>query len=145
MKYLIIKCEALSDQYECDAQRTPICVIDDYTAYDKYGYDIYRIQNDGGLEKIRDWEDISEEYITYCEYDEDKSEEEPITIIRLKDGLRRDITRKDIEQWRQRFKFTDKVSDIAIDLRCSGAHGEQIGKLWCVIGEAFDNHYPTGI
>ena len=57
MKYLIIKCIPLSDQYECDADREPICVTNDTTPYEGGSYDIYEIQNDGSLELIQSYED----------------------------------------------------------------------------------------
>lgn len=57
MKYLIIKCVSLSDQYECDAYREPVCVTNDITPYEKKSYDIYEIHNDGSLELIQSYED----------------------------------------------------------------------------------------
>ena len=57
MKYLIIKCIPLSDQYECDADREPICVTNDTTPYEGGIYDIYEIHNDGSLELIQSYED----------------------------------------------------------------------------------------
>ena len=56
MKYLIIKCIPLSDQYECDADREPVCITNDTTAYEGKSYDIYEIHNDGSLELIQSYE-----------------------------------------------------------------------------------------
>lgn len=66
MKYLIIKCTDLEDQYECDADREPICITDDYTDYKVYGYEVYEIKTDGSLEKIQNYYDYewAEEPIT---------------------------------------------------------------------------------
>jgi hypothetical protein len=144
MKYLVIKCKELGDQWECDADREPLCVVDDYTAYDKCGYEIYRIHDDGSLEKIREYDDITDEYIAYCEYDENESQDIPVKVIRLKDGSRYDITKSDIKKWLKQFDFTDLADEIETDLNCSGVHGELIHGHWCVIGEAFDDVYPTG-
>lgn len=61
MKYLIIKCDELSDQYECDADRTPICMTDNYSKYCGYGYEIYELQKDNTFKLIKDYEDYIEE------------------------------------------------------------------------------------
>lgn len=54
-KYLIIKCEELNDQYECDADREPICLTDDYNKYNKWGYEIYGINDDNSLTKLKSY------------------------------------------------------------------------------------------
>lgn len=57
MKYLIIKCVSLSDQYECDAYREPVCVTNNTALYEGKSYDIYEIHNNGSLELIQSYED----------------------------------------------------------------------------------------
>lgn len=57
MKYLVIKCYELCDQYECDADRIPVCVTNDYSLYNERGYEIYKIEENGNLIKIRNYED----------------------------------------------------------------------------------------
>ena len=56
MQYLIVKCEALSDQYECDADRTPLCITDDFNLqkYNKVGNEVYKILPNGKLELIKE-------------------------------------------------------------------------------------------
>ena len=57
MKYWIVKCEPLSDGWECDANRIPLCVTDNLDEYkDKWGYEIYEIRSDGRTILIQDWE-----------------------------------------------------------------------------------------
>lgn len=57
MKYLIVKCESLSDGWECDANRTPLCVTNNLDEYKgKWGYEIYEIRSDGRTILIQDWE-----------------------------------------------------------------------------------------
>lgn len=57
MKYLIVKCEPLSDQWECDANRIPLCVTDNLDEYEnEWGYEIYEIRSDGKTTLIQDWE-----------------------------------------------------------------------------------------
>lgn len=55
--YLIVKCEPLCDQFECDAHRIPICTTMDYSGYDAEQYEVYAIYKDGRIKLIRrlDW------------------------------------------------------------------------------------------
>ena len=52
MKYLIIECNELGDQWECDADRTPICMTDDYSPYGS-GYEVWEIQPDNTFKCIK--------------------------------------------------------------------------------------------
>ena len=53
--YLVVKCDELCDQYECDADRTPICVTKNYKSYNRPGYEIYAILSDGKLKLIKEY------------------------------------------------------------------------------------------
>lgn len=56
MKYLIMKCEELNDQYECDAYRYPVRICDKIPKqYKKYGYEHYEIDSNGFLKLIKDY------------------------------------------------------------------------------------------
>ena len=68
MKYLIIRCDELRDQWECDADRTPICLTDDYSKYNCRGYEIYEIQKDNTFKLIREYNDITIEEIVIAIY-----------------------------------------------------------------------------
>lgn len=61
MKYLIIKCYELSDQYECDADRVPVCVTNNCDSYINYGYEIYEINADGTLTLIQNYYDYEDQ------------------------------------------------------------------------------------
>lgn len=55
MKYLIVICEQLSDQFECDANRIPWKIVDDWTKVDTdEEFEIYEIQENGEL-KLLPW------------------------------------------------------------------------------------------
>ena len=56
--YLIVKATPLNDQYECDADRTPLCITSDDTKYQKYGYEVYRIFPNGSIRIIQDYDDF---------------------------------------------------------------------------------------
>ncbi len=54
--YLIVKCVPLSDQWECEYDRTPICVTNDYSNYDAEHYEVYAIYKDGRIKLFRECE-----------------------------------------------------------------------------------------
>jgi len=53
MKYLILECDELRDQYECDANRRPLCLTDDYSKYKDFGYEIYEVKGNGTFKLIK--------------------------------------------------------------------------------------------
>ena len=59
--YLIVKCIPLGDQWECDADRQPLLVCSEEQAvegyFEKYGYEIYLIKEDGSLELIKEYDE----------------------------------------------------------------------------------------
>ena len=144
MKYLVVKCNELSDQFECDADRTPICVVDNYADYNKMGYEIYEINADGLLTKIREYDTATDEYFSYCEYDNNSNDWTPKKVVRLKDGDRDAVNKTDIKKWKTQFHFTETINHIMQDIEWSGQYGEKINGKWCVIGETYDESYPTG-
>lgn len=54
-KYLIMKCDELSDQYECDADRSPVCLVDDWAYYNEYGYEVYEILKNNTFKLIKSY------------------------------------------------------------------------------------------
>jgi hypothetical protein len=59
--FLIMKCEPLNDQWECDADRTPLCVVQKNNIpkkYQKYGYEIYEIFPNGSITQRTNYEDF---------------------------------------------------------------------------------------
>lgn len=58
---LIVKCDPLDDQYECDANRIPLFVYAETEAIEKYGdkfgYEIYSIRTDGMLELEKEYDE----------------------------------------------------------------------------------------
>lgn len=55
-KYLIVKCDELSDQYECDADRIPVCLTDNWTYYNEYGYEVYEVLKNNTFKLIKSYE-----------------------------------------------------------------------------------------
>lgn len=145
-KYLIIKCDELGDQWECDANRTPICLTNDYDKYNTMGYEIYKIKENGTFELIRNYDDVTNEYMcVYWWNDEDKVEEQsPDKIIKIQKGDRDNVTKSLIKKIKQQYHFTDTIKEIERNIYCSGYHSELIDNKWTVFGETFDNWFPYG-
>lgn len=62
-KYLIVKCEELSDVYECDANRTPVCMVADYKDFEaNYDFEVYELKTDRTLERIKEYTDYGNNY-----------------------------------------------------------------------------------
>ena len=59
--YLIVECNELSDQYECDANRIPRFVLinpsqNELDKFKEYGWEIYAASTKGVLDKIQDYD-----------------------------------------------------------------------------------------
>lgn len=57
---LIVKCVPLDDQYECEADKTPLFICSEVEAIEnyggKFGYEIYSIRADGMLRMEKEYE-----------------------------------------------------------------------------------------
>lgn len=137
MKYLIVKCDELSDGWECDAYREPICMTDDYSKYG-YGYEVYELQSDNTFKLIKDYDKINEEGIAVYDYTDDKLNK---IFEKHKDLGRYEITKSQIKKWKSKYHFTETIEEILADLQCSGSYGEEINNKLIVIGEYKDDIY----
>ena len=140
MKYLIIKCDELGDQWECDANRTPICITDDYSKYG-YGYEVYELLADNTFKLIKDYEDTIEEGFAIYEYFDDGS----VNLYeKFPNMTRDDITKSQVKKWKKKYHFTDTIKDMFDDLTHYGACSDEIKGKYIVIGEYFDDNYSSG-
>ena len=145
-KYLIVECVELGDQWECDADRTPICVVDDYSKYSDGGYDIYKINFDGSLTLIQDYTKCKP-YFAVCRWDDPDSleEKDPDFVLRLdKIESRDDFTKEMCTTFKELYHFEDDIEEIYIDLVQGGEHAEEIEGRWLVIGEVIGKRFPFG-
>lgn len=58
-QYLIIQCELLNDQYECDADRIPVCICSEKKAKEEYWgreWEWYEIKSDGSLTLVKQYD-----------------------------------------------------------------------------------------
>ena len=56
-QYLIVKCVELDDQFECDCDRTVVCMTNHLGKYKKIGYEIYELLSDGTFKCIKNYDD----------------------------------------------------------------------------------------
>ena len=140
--YLIVKCEDLSDQYECDADRTPLCVVEDYLPYFKRGYEIYAINADGSLTLEKDHYVAGEKGMCVARWvmDDDRF----LGVEKFKNMTRKDVTAEFLKSLKKKYGFTDSVKKIHQYILRGGDYADEANGEWVVIGEYEDEIYPIG-
>lgn len=93
MKYLIVECEELGDQYECDANRIPITMTDDWKDWYKktkpdYYFEVYEFKNNKFV-VVKSYETPMEQGMAFVMY-ENYDDEECVIIERFPNSNRHD-------------------------------------------------------
>lgn len=146
MAYLIVKCEELGDQYECDANRTPMFMCNSWEDLRlDYQFDVYELQNDNTFKCIKDYETPMEYGMALYYWGEDDDCETVDPTI--------------IKKWQNRTPDDDipkKVKKILKDLKNKGVDIDNwltsCGYItwydkdnnYCIYGEYYDNRYALG-
>lgn len=83
MKYLIVECNELGDQYECDANRIPITMTDNWKewyakANPDYCFEVYEFKNNKFI-LVKDYETSMEQGMAFVMFNDD--DEDEFTII----------------------------------------------------------------
>lgn len=144
-KYLIIKCEELGDQWECDADRTPVCMTNDYSKYG-WGYEVHELQADGTFKLVKDYETCSESGMAIYKWHKsiDPQEEEPKVIHKFPNLTREKATRNRVlKQVAKKVQFSD-MEELKKSIQCSGSYGEMIGDYWIVFGTYQNKFFSLG-
>lgn len=146
MKYLVIECNELGDQWECDANRNPICMTDNYEDYDDYGYEIYELCSDNTFKLIKGYEDCSEQGMAIYQWNNanEETDEPDIIYEKYENKDRNYFTKKIIKKLITKYHFEDTVDEIYDEIRSTGSHGEEIEGKWIVIGEYNGSRYDIG-
>lgn len=60
VNYLIMRCKPLNDQYECDCDRIPHAIVNDWKQWCQYWkpswyFEVWAIYQDGTLKCIKEW------------------------------------------------------------------------------------------
>lgn len=140
MKYLVVGCTEVEDNYGYDIYREPICVCDDFTKYNYHGYEIYQINDDGSLKLIRKSDDVTNKSVCIVIYNDPS--EEVLEVIKLHDG--EEITINDIKQFKKKFHIGDSIHEIKEGIEEENEYGYEATGHWVVLGIAYDDIYPTG-
>lgn len=98
MQYLIMECHELGDQWECDAERTPITLTENWKkwyedTYPSYPFEVYEFA-DGKFNLVKEYDAPMEEGMVFAYYDEDT--DEPTVLQRFPGTTRKDKVPKDI-------------------------------------------------
>ena len=157
-KYLIVKCKELGDQFECDADREPMFLVDDWGEWfnknhPTYQFEVYKFvdDNEATLEKTYD-ESMDEGMALYFwNMDDNHEEVAPTVIAHYKDYDRHtkvpDKVWKIFRQgayWADGDEFTEK--DFKNDLRSCGyvSWDDKEHKKYWVYGYYADGRYCLG-
>ena len=144
-KYLIVKCEELHDQYECDADREPVRLTNDASIYG-IGYEVYEIRPDGSLDCIKGYEQGLESGMAVYHWGATDNPEEcaPIVTERYKGMSSSEVTKSMVKQIKKRVGFTNTVNEIYLNILDCGNYGEEINGEWVVFGEYIDTRFDVG-
>ena len=146
MKYLIVECEELGDQWECDANRTPLCMTDDCSTYG-FGYEVYELTPENKFRCIKEYNVPLETGIAIYKWNDAEGEKDiPDEIIEKYPGKDRDdFTLKEIKEICKKYHFEEGTpKKILTEISNCGGHGEEINGEWVVIGEYWDNWFSRG-
>jgi len=157
-KYLIMKCEELNDQYECDADRTPMFLVDNWEEWFEknhptYQFEVYKFMDDGKAELVKPYADSVDEGMAlyFWNMEDDCEETEPTVIAHYPKLDRYDSVPKTVwEVLRQGAYWTDgdvyTETEFKDDLGASGYaswRDEAQEKYW-VYGPYADGRYCVG-
>ena len=147
MIYLIIECAPLHDPYECDADRNPIAITNNYiewlsnndepTYYEIYGWDGEK------MIRIKEWSVPNEEGMAfyYWEKNENPEKGHPHIIQKYPNRTRKNDIPKNIKKEME--KYCDENDNIWLR-SCGFISWENDKGQWCVYGEYEDSKYSLG-
>ena len=145
MKYLIIKCDPLNDPYECDADRTPVCMTDDPTKYG-FGYEVWEVQEDGTFVRIKEYDTANESGMALYFWRNDAEDgDAPEVLAKFPNMTRWEVTAEVVANVIQVANFTEaKAEEILDDILHTGSYGEEDDDCWIVFGSYEDNRFDCG-
>jgi len=156
-KYLIVKCEELDDQYECDANREPMFLVDDWKDWFQknhptYQFEVYKFVDEEEATLERTYDEALDEGMALYFWNIGDSEEVPPTVIaHYKDYDRNtkvpDKVWKVFRQgayWAEGEEVTEE--EFKKDLKCSGyvSWDDKEHKKYWVYGYYADGRYCLG-
>ena len=145
MLYLVVKCSELGDQWECDADRTPLCLTENVSQYG-LGYEIYRVNPDNTFTLIKEYNKGLEFGMVLYLWDksDENTEKIPIVLEKWKDKKRDTVTKSLVKNIKKKAGFHAPIKEIMNNIQCCGSHGETIQDRRVVFGEYTDSNYSLG-
>ena len=150
--YLIMKCEELRDGWECDADRTPITLTEDWEKWfantmPDYQFEVFEFQN-GKFTLVKDYETPIEEGMSlhYWTREQWYSTDmgKPTVVEKWEDVGRNDPIPEQVYRL-AKDEYEDE-EEMRRTLRCFGAMGwEDAEGNWWVYGRYADSKYANGI
>ena len=143
MSFLIVKCEPLNDQWECDAHREPMFICDDWHSLKlNYQFEVYQIDSDNTFTLVKDYETPMEFGMALYYWDA-KADPETVKPKVVKKWLRctrdNDIPKKVIQEMSRK-----GVKELDNELPYCGTITWLYGGRYWVYGEYFDSEYSLG-
>lgn len=95
MKYLIMKCEPLDDAYECDADRSPITMTNDWKewyekTHPKYPFEVYEYKNNS-FSRLKEYDAPMKEGMVLFWYDETAKDDDDFNVVKYFPHYDRDM------------------------------------------------------
>lgn len=143
MKYLIMICKPLSDQWECDADRTPFMITDNWQAHIPANelFEVWEVKDDGTLGKvIKSYNTPMESGMAYGYWDTSKDEDAFVLIKKYPDRTRDDECPNTVTS---KFKELTDVDDWLENCGYISGLDEALSRYY-VYGEYFDHQMPRG-
>lgn len=140
MKYLIIECREVNDLYTYDV-RTPLCMTDDPAPYEKYGYEIYEVQEDGSFKQYEFTITPEKETglaLYYWPAGTDTEEDEPVIVDIFPGWNRNNVTATMVAL----MGFEEEPETIIDLVRDSGGYSEIVDDEYTVISEYRGDYFP---
>lgn len=143
-KYLILKCEESDESWGREANRTPICLTNDYSNYG-YDYEVWEIEENGTLKCIKEYTETDDYGMALYKWQADADAENtiPIVIQKFPKFTRKDMTKEMANSIIKKANFKE-VDDFLSNIKYSGQHGEDVDDYWVVFGEYTENSYDLG-
>lgn len=150
MKYLIVRCNELRDPFECDADREPIIMTDDWRQWaeknsPKYDFEVWEYsEKDKKFYCIKDYNEYLEAGMAFYWWDDEEDEDEvPPHIIAKFPNTNQDSKIPEIVE-----KAMNGMTEEENDFYNGLCYSEHItwwnnGKTY-VYGYYHDNHYSRG-
>lgn len=148
-KYLIMKCEELGDPYECDCDRTPLTMCENWQEWYhenkdtiKYDFEVYEFKNNE-FKLIKKYDDDSMKEkgmaLYYWTEEQDPEEDLPTIVYEYKNSTRNNPIPKEC------LPFIEKGTDLDNSLLGCGTISFFIDDKYYVYGEYWDNNeYSLG-